>query len=51
MRCLVDGRFMARLAPGGHWWVCSRGCRELRCSDPDIEFGWQLMAGRKMVYH
>jgi hypothetical protein len=49
MRCLVDGRWMRRLAPGGHWWMCSNGCKELRSSKPDVEFGWQLMAGRKMV--
>lgn len=43
MRCLMDGRFMKRLARDGHWWMCSGGCRELRSSDPNVEVGWQLI--------
>ena len=49
MRCLIDGRYMTRLAPDGHWWMCTGGCKELRSSDPMVEFGWQLLAGRKLV--
>lgn len=47
MRCLIDGRFMHRLTSTGRWWTCT--CGELRCSDPAVEFGWQIMAGRKLV--
>jgi hypothetical protein len=40
---------MRRLTPTGDWWMCTKGCKELRCSNLEVEFGWQLMAGRKLI--
>lgn len=49
MRCLICGRYMNQLVKGGRWFQCHK-CLQLRCSDPQVEFGWQLLHGRKLVY-
>lgn len=43
MRCSRDGRFMRRLVPNGHWWMCSNGCKELRTDDEVLNFGLMLL--------